>query len=79
MSKKLKEIIDFLKNEEGWDKEEIVNEFVCEVIKDFHITNCSPDELTLTDGTNEYMSAEAFALALFDKIIDGVCNVIKTS
>jgi len=77
MKKVCKELIDFFENQESWDKNELISEFCSEILKKHNI-HCGIDELYICDGEKN-IDLEEFVEELFDKIIDGVCNVIKTT
>lgn len=85
MKQVCRELISFFENEEGWDKGELLQEYVEEIFKKHGIENCgsviSPDEVEVVwDGSARFpMTAKDFAIELFDKIISGVCNVIRTA
>ena len=80
MKQVCRELINFFKNEEGWDKQDLIDEITEKVltedleIKDTNITFCTCDN---REGT--VFSLENFAEKFFDRVIDGVCNVIKTA
>lgn len=74
---KIKETIEFFEQQEGWDKSEVLSEYIYEILKGK--TEFSADELGITDGENEFMNLQDFADNLFDKIIKGVINVLKSA
>ena len=80
MKQVCKELINFFKNEEGWDKQDLIDEITEAVltedlgIKDTNIFFCTCDN---HEGT--VFSIEDFTEKFFDRVIDGVCNVIKTA
>lgn len=78
MKKVCSELIDFFEGEEGWDKDEILSDYVAYVLEKNGIKN-DMDEITLFDGEHEHMNLADFAEELFDKIAEGVCNVIRTA
>jgi len=80
-SKKLKEVIDFLQNpcDNGWDKDELLTDYVVEIIKTTGSDLVFPDELSVNNTEKEIMVLSDFANQLFDKIIEGVCNIIETA
>jgi len=78
MKKVCGELIDFFKGEEGWDKDELLYDFSKEILEKFG-TNLSADELCITDGDDDIVVLQEFIDALYEKIINGVCNVIETA
>lgn len=79
MKKVCKELIEFFQDGESWDKEGVLCEAVSEILKKNGSETIAADELGITDGDKEIMVLSDFAEALFDKILEGVCNVIKTA
>ena len=90
MKQVCKELISFFENEEGWDKEEILSEYIAEIFKKYKMCYfdgpggipIAPDELVISYGDKPMdlrLPVDLFAEELFDKIIEGVCNVIKTA
>lgn len=75
---KLKELIDYFELQEGWDKEELLSDYVAGILKSVGSELLSADELSINDGENDVMALSDFADKLFDEIIQGVCNVIAT-
>lgn len=78
MKKVCKELIDFFENREGWDKEELLSDYVSQILSEAG-SNHSADELLISDCEKDVMILSDFADLLFEKIIEGVCNVIKTA
>jgi len=78
MKKVCQELIDFFEQGEGWDKAEILEDFNSEILQE---VGCifSADELGINDGEKDVMVLQDFTERLFDKILEGVCNVIKTA
>lgn len=74
---KIKETIEFFEQQEGWSKDEVLNEYLYNILKGK--TEFSADELGITDGENEFMNLQDFAENLFDEILAGVINVLKTA
>ena len=80
MKQVCRELIDFFKNEEGWDKQELIEDIIETVltkdleIKDTNITFCTCD-----NRDEDVILLEDFAEYFFNRVIDGVCNVIKTA
>ena len=86
MKKVCRELIDYFEQQEGWDKEEIIADYCAEILKENDCTMLndvplSPDEISLNwgDDLNLPITLQDFADRLFDKIMEGVCNVIKTA
>lgn len=85
MKKVCKELIDFFKNEDGWDKEEIISEISSSVMKKLNCmlgeNSISSDEVILFWGDDVSLKCTLhdFEEMFFDEIIKGVCNVIKTA
>lgn len=85
MKKVCGELIDFFQGQEGWDKDELLSDYCSEILKTNGCTLndgvLSPDEIGLNwgDELELPLTLDDFASALFDKIIDGVCNVIETA
>lgn len=78
MKKVCEELICFFEEEEGWDREALISDY-CEIILKEAGTTFSADELCISDGEGEIMVLSDFVDRFFDKIIVGVCNVIKTA
>ena len=73
-------IIDFLKNpkDNGWDKETIVEDYILDVFKENDILS-RPEYVDISFILeNQEITLKEFSMQLFDKIIDGVCNVITS-
>ena len=79
MKKVCQELIDFFENEEGWDKDELLTDYVYDILKKAGSELLHADELTINDDEKDVMVLSDFVDALFAKIIEGVCNVIKTA
>lgn len=73
------ELVDFFEQGEGWDKSDVLIGYVQAVIAKADCGTKWADELTVNDGEECLMVLSEFAEALFDEIIEGVCNVIKTA
>lgn len=73
---KLQEIVDFFELEgESWDRDGIIREYANEIKE---LKNYSLDEIGLEwDGEN-LMILDDFVAQYFNKVIEGVCNVIKS-
>lgn len=74
-NEKLQEIIDFFELREGYDKYEVISDKIAE-IKD--LKGYAADEIGLEWDGEELMVLEEFANEFYEKIIEGVCNVIKS-
>lgn len=79
MKKVCRELIDFFRDQGGWDKDELLGDYVGEILKNAGSSTVYADELTVTDGDRDIMVLQDFANELFDRIIEGVCNVIETA
>ena len=82
MKQVCKELIDFFKNEEGWDRQDLIDEITGAVLtEDLGIkdTNISFYACVNDEGDGATFFIEDFAEKFFDRVIDGVCNVIKTA
>lgn len=73
--KKIDEIIEFFKSEEGYDKEEIITEAI-ENIKE--LKGNAADEISLNWDDEDLMTLDEFADQFYNKIINGVCNVLES-
>lgn len=88
MKKAYKELVDFFENQEGWDKQEIISLMTEKTMEEL---NCvmplqtrdpiAPDEVILYWGDDDPLPAtlQDFAEVFFDKVIEGVCNAIRTA
>ena len=82
MKQVCKELIDFFNNSEGWDKQGLIDEITEEVLKeDLHIKDTNISFYAQIDdvGAAKTFFIEDFAEHFFDRVIEGVCNVIKTA
>lgn len=75
MKDKFKEIIDFFELGEGYNKQEIISDMIDE-IKD--LKGYAPDEIGLEWDGKTLMVLDDFANDFYEKVIEGVCNVIKS-
>jgi endonuclease III-like uncharacterized protein len=77
MGKKIdpQKLISFLQNEEGFDTDELLGEMV-EGIDGLGAR--SIDELMVFDGDQPVMDMREFSRKLYDKIVEGLVNVINT-
>jgi hypothetical protein len=72
----LDEIIDFFELEEGYDKDELITNFLDGLLKPQKINS---DEVQLIFGDNRYFTElDSFAKDYYDLVIQGVCNVLKS-
>ena len=76
MEEKLQEIIDFLEFEQGYSKEEIIEDYISSVK---NLKGMASDEIGLEWDGEHLMVLSDFADIFYEKIIEGVCNVIKNS
>ena len=80
MKQVCKELIDFFNNSEGWDKQEIIDDIIEKVLKeDLEIRDTNINFLTSDNRYDEVIQLDSFAEYFFDRVIEGVCNVIKTA
>lgn len=78
MPKKIdkQKLIDFLHNEDGcYDTEELLGDMVEQIDG---LGGRDIDELNVFDADQPIMEMREFARKLYDKIIEGVINVIET-
>ena len=75
-----KELIDFFKNEEGWDKQGLIEEFIEKVLsEDLKIEDTNIIFVTCHNMHDDVFMLEEFAEYFFNRVIEGVCNVIETA
>ena len=74
-NKLLDEIKDYFELEEGWDSNEVINDFISEIS---WLEGNSPDEIGLEWDGEFLMTLDDFAKKFYDKIIKGVCNVLES-
>lgn len=80
MKQVCKELIDFFEKQEGWDKQELIDEFIEKVLfKDLKIDDTNITFVTCDNRNEDVFMLEDFAEYFFDRVIEGVCNVIKTA
>ena len=80
MKQVCKELIDFFKNEEGWDKQGLIDEFIEKVLsEDLRIRDTNITFVTCDNRDGDIFMLEDFAEHFFNRVIDGVCNIIKTA
>jgi len=75
MENKLQEIINFFELEEGYDKSEIIADMLDEIEE---IKGYFSDEIGLVWNDKELMVLSDFVDKFYSKIIEKICNVIKT-
>ena len=68
-------LIRFLQNEEGYDLDELLGEMVAGIEG---LGERSIDELMVFDNDQPVMDMQEFARKLYDKIVEGLVNVINT-
>lgn len=80
MKQVCKELIDFFNNSEGWDKQGLIDEFIEKVLsEDLGIKDTNINFVTCDNRDENVFLLESFAEYFFDRVIEGVCNVIKTA
>lgn len=80
MKQVCKKLIDFFEKQEGWDKQEIIDDIIEKVLKeDLEIRDTNINFLTSDNRYDEVIQLDSFAEYFFDRVIEGVCNVIKTA
>ena len=80
MKRVCKELIDFFNNSEGWDKQGLIDEFIEKVLsEDLQIKDTNITFVTCDNREGDLFTLENFAEYFFDRVIEGVCNVIKTA
>ncbi|SCJ35020.1 Uncharacterised protein [Anaerotruncus sp. 2789STDY5834896] len=91
MNKTCTDLLNFFENQEGWDRDEVLWGMLLDILpSDISADDVAlvwgtfeqcetEDEISLKLNTCELpMTAQDFAEQLWDKIIEGVCNVIRT-
>jgi hypothetical protein len=73
--KNLNEAIDFFTSEDEFDKKELISDWVDEIKE---IKGNSADEIGLECDGETLMTLDDFAPQFYEKIINGVCNVLKS-
>ena len=71
---KINEAIDFFESGNGFDKRELITDWIGEIKE---IKGNSADEVGLEWDSKTLMTLDDFASQFYDKIIEGVCNVLK--
>lgn len=82
MKKVSKELVDFFQQNKQWEKDELLAAYVAEIQLQMGFETIVPDdEIRLMWGHHKALSGtlQDFSSALYDKIMEGVCNVIKTA
>lgn len=80
MKQVCKELIDFFNNSEGWDKQGLIDEFIKKVLsEDLKIEDTNITFITCDNKHDDVFMLEDFAEHFFNRVIEGVCNVIKTA
>lgn len=80
MKQVCKELIDFFNNSEGWDKQGLIDEFIEKVLsEDLGIKDTNINFVACDNRDGDLFTLENFAEHFFDRVIEGVCNVIKTA
>lgn len=80
MKQVCKELIDFFHNSEGWDKDGLIFEYMEKVLsEDLKIADTNITFVTCDNRNDDVFMLEEFAEYFFNRVIDGVCNVIKTA
>lgn len=72
---KLKEIIDFFEFEEGYDKDEVILDILTEIKE---LRGIYADEIGLEWEGEILMILDDFVKNFYEKVIEKVCNVIKS-
>ena len=75
INNKLQEIIDYFQLGEGYDKHEIITDILGEIKE---LKNYSADEIELKWDKEHLMVLNDFVNEFYHKLIEGVCNVIKS-
>lgn len=80
MKQVCKELIDFFNNSEGWDKQGLIDEFIEKVLsEDLQINDTNITFVTCDNRNEDVFMLETFAEHFFNRVIEGVCNVIETA
>jgi len=74
-NKKLQQIIDFFELEEGYSKNEIISDILGEIKG---LKNYDADEIELKWDKEHLMILDDFVNEFYYKLIEGVCNVLKS-
>lgn len=75
MNNKLQEVIDFLELEEGYDKQELIADILCEIPS---LKGLSPDEIGIEWDGETLTTLDDFANEFYALVIVKVCNAIKS-
>lgn len=75
MSKKLQEIIDFFELEEGYNRQEVIADIIGEIegLKGIEV-----NEIVIEYDGEIILILDEFVDEFYDKLIEKVCNVIKS-
>lgn len=82
MKRSSKELIDFFQLEGTKEKDRLLAEYIAEAERQIGFKSVVPDdEIRLMWEKNDELpgTLQDFAYVLYDKIMEGVCNVIATS
>jgi hypothetical protein len=82
MKKENKELIGFFQLQDGEEKSKLLREYIAEAEKQIGFENIVPDdEIRLMWENSKELpgTLQNFASVLYDKIMEGVCNVIATA
>lgn len=74
-NEKLNEAINFFESGDGFDKKELIADWVDEIKE---IKGNPVDEIGLEWDGKTIMTLDDFASRFYDKIISGICNVLKS-
>jgi len=75
--KKLNDIIEYFREKEGWDYQELINDTAMSL----KLIDLSPDEIWvdgMDSGEEDGCDLDTFLKAYTDKILEGVCNVVES-
>ena len=75
MNEKINEIIEFFSLREGWDKDELINDWLGEIKE---LKGYSADEIGLEWDERYLMTLQEFVDIFFEQTICGVCNVLES-
>jgi len=74
-NKKLQQIIDFFELEEGYSKNDIISDIIGEIKE---LQGYSSDEIGLEWDGKYLMNLDDFVNDFYYKLIERICNVIKS-
>ena len=75
INKTLEEAINYLKEGEGWDKQEFIDEILHDIKG---LNGWFSDEIRLEWGGNTLMVLDDFTKEFYNLLIKGVCNIIES-